>query len=335
MLTLWAVHISDGVLAAPWWAGGLGAAAVLATLGAWRVRDEEIPRIALLTAAFFIASSFHVPVGPGSAHLLLNGLIGVLLGLRAGLAIPIGLLLQALLLRHGGYLALGVNSCVMGLPALVAWAVFAGLHRLPWSRRPWFRSLLVALCALAWVLGLVCSVALLVTTPLRQLTPDDAAAAAAFTFQPLVLVPALVLAGLAAWAEQRLANAPEFALGLLVGELAVLLTVVLNCLVLVAGGEAILTTTALLLLVAHLPIAVIEGIVVGFTVGFLAKVKPDLLGLPAAEVHPARAAITTQSNGAGGSHATGLCPDPSSLPAAGAGGGAVPDTGGASAPARR
>ncbi len=50
-----AVHISDGVLAAPWLLSGFGGAALLALIGAWRIREEEIPRIALLTAAFFVA----------------------------------------------------------------------------------------------------------------------------------------------------------------------------------------------------------------------------------------------------------------------------------------
>ena len=35
---------------------------------------------------------------------------------------------------------------------------------------------------------------------------------------------------------------------------------------------------ALAELIIHLPIAVIEGIVLGFTVGFLVRVKPELLG---------------------------------------------------------
>ena len=73
MLALLAVHISDGVLATGWWAGGFLAAGLLAALGAWRIRDDEIPRVALLTAAFFVASSFHIRVGPTSVHLLLNG----------------------------------------------------------------------------------------------------------------------------------------------------------------------------------------------------------------------------------------------------------------------
>src|SRR5438132_11685586 len=126
-MMLWAVHISDGVLAGPWLAGGFVVAALLAVLGAWRIRDEEIPQVALLTAAFFVASLIHVRVGPTSVHLLLNGLVGVVLGWRAGLAIPVGLFLQAALLGHGGMTTIGVNSCVMVLPALLASYLFAGL----------------------------------------------------------------------------------------------------------------------------------------------------------------------------------------------------------------
>ncbi|HZY88254.1 MAG TPA: energy-coupling factor ABC transporter permease, partial [Gemmataceae bacterium] len=84
-IPLWAVHISDGVLTWPWWAGGFAVAGLLALLASWRVRDEEIPRIAVLTAAFFVASLIHVRVGPTSVHLLLNGLVGVVLGRRAPL----------------------------------------------------------------------------------------------------------------------------------------------------------------------------------------------------------------------------------------------------------
>src|SRR5687768_5775543 len=113
---LFAVHISDGVLNAPWQAAGFLGAGMLLALEAWRLRDEEVPQIALLTAAFFIASLMHIRVGPTSVHLLLNGLAGVLLGGRAALAIGVGLLLQAILVGHGGFYTLGVNTCVMGLP---------------------------------------------------------------------------------------------------------------------------------------------------------------------------------------------------------------------------
>src|SRR5438270_4021392 len=135
----WAVHISDGVLTGPWLAAGFAGAALLLWSACYRVRDDEIPRIALLTSAFFVASLIHIRVGPTSVHLLLNGLVGAVLGRRAALAIPVGLFLQAALLGHGGLTTLGVNSCVLALPALLAWQLFGLLRRVPWVRRPWFR----------------------------------------------------------------------------------------------------------------------------------------------------------------------------------------------------
>src|SRR5262245_24086732 len=133
-----AVHISDTVLAGQWVIAGWVGAGLLALWGAWRIRDEEIPRIALLTAAFFVASSMHVPLGISSAHLLLNGLLGVVLGRRAALAIPIGVFMQAALLSHGGYSTIGINSCIMTLPALLSGPLFALLQRFSSARRVWF-----------------------------------------------------------------------------------------------------------------------------------------------------------------------------------------------------
>jgi cobalt/nickel transport system permease protein len=102
------------------------------------VTDEEIPRIGLLTAAFFVASSIHVRIGAVSVHLLLNALVGVVLGRRAPLAVSVGLLLQAWLLAHGGYTTLGINCAVISIPALIAPVLFrflAGRHGLPGRRR--------------------------------------------------------------------------------------------------------------------------------------------------------------------------------------------------------
>src|SRR4051812_13151925 len=96
-LPLLAVHIPDGFVTGLWAADGFAVAALLVLLGAWRLHEEEVPRIALLTAAFFVASSIHVPVPPTSAHLLLNGLVGVVLGRRAALAIVVGVAMQAVL----------------------------------------------------------------------------------------------------------------------------------------------------------------------------------------------------------------------------------------------
>ena len=285
---LWAVHISNNVLEPSWEWGGFALAAVLVGLAAWRLHEDEVPRIALLTAAFFVASSIHVPLPGTSVHLILNGLVGVVLGGRSALAIFVGLTLQAILIGHGGYFALGVNTCIMTAPALLAWVLFRTLHRIPWTREPIVRIVLVGFSAGVWLLSGVASIALL-WFRLMQPSPTTGqeATAALITaaeqsltvvVHPLVLATALGMAALAAWVERRLENAPEFALGLLIGVLTVLATVAANCGVLILGGQSFGDTPApLVLAVIHLPIAAIEGVVLGFVVGFLAKVKPELL----------------------------------------------------------
>jgi cobalt/nickel transport system permease protein len=275
---LWAVHISDGVLSLPWLVGGFVVAAGLMLLGSFRVRDEEIPRIALLAAAFFVASLIHVRVGPTSVHLLLNGLVGVLLGRRAALAIPLGLFLQAALIGHGGYTTLGVNSCVLTLPALFAGVLYATLVRLPGVRQRWFRTGLVAVATFLSLVGIVFCVVLLATNRLGSLAFVDVSPAEAVAFHPATLGVSALLALTAAWLERRLDHAPEFPLGLLVGVSTVLLTLSLNAITLLWGGAEDWHSLVVLVFVAHLPIAVLEGIVLGFTVAFLSRVKPELLG---------------------------------------------------------
>jgi len=267
---VFAVHIPDGHVLTPMWLiGGYLVAGILVVMGSWRIQDEEIPQVALLTAAFFVASLMRVPVPglPSSAHLLLNGLLGVVLGRRAPLAIVLGLLLQAVLLQHGGLTTLGVNCCVMALPALFAWQMFVMLQRLPGWKRPALRATLIAGAVLAWSLSLVYG--LIGFTNAFQ-----------YVSWPILLVILGLVMVLAVWiahAEQRLGNAPEFALGLLVGEVAVLATVLLHCLVLLWGGISDWRALVILVLPPHLVIAAIEGVVLGFTVSFLARVKPELL----------------------------------------------------------
>jgi cobalt/nickel transport system permease protein len=139
--------------------------------------------------------------------------------------------------------------------------------------------LLVVVSMLTWLLSLVFSVVLLYDNAgldVAQIKFDNARA---LTAHPLTVTGTIVLAALAAWGERRLENAPEFPLGLLLGQFAVLSSVALNGVVLIYGGEQHWPLPPLVLVVVHLPIAVFEGIVLGFTLGFLAKVKPELLGL--------------------------------------------------------
>ncbi len=124
------MHISDGLLPAPLWLGGYGITALITgcslRLLPWLERDprRQLPRAALLTAAFFVASSIHLPFPPASLHLLLNGLMGVMLGALAYPAILVGLFFQAVALGHGGLTTLGINAAILGIPALLAGGIF-------------------------------------------------------------------------------------------------------------------------------------------------------------------------------------------------------------------
>lgn len=126
---MFAVHIADGLLSTTWLLEGAVVAGLLVAAGLRRIPDDEIPRIGLLTAALFVASQLHLPVGVGSVHLLLNAIAGILLGRFVGLALLVALAFQAVLFGHGGLSTLGVNVAVMGVPALVAFGLFAVARR--------------------------------------------------------------------------------------------------------------------------------------------------------------------------------------------------------------
>jgi cobalt/nickel transport system permease protein len=126
------MHISDGVLPISVTIGGYAVSAALAAWSARRTRNEELPKLAVMTAAFFVASLIHVPFGPTSVHLIIPGLTGALLGPSAFLSIGLGLLLQSLLFQFGGLTALGANALMMGLPALACgwfFQIFKGSSR--------------------------------------------------------------------------------------------------------------------------------------------------------------------------------------------------------------
>ncbi len=123
------MHISEGVLSAPVLSSGAAIAAVGVGLGLRNIKNENIPKVALLSSAFFVASLIHVPVGPSSVHLILNGLLGVMLGWAAFPAILLGLFLQAVLFQFGGLTTLGVNTVNMALPAVICYYLFRGTVR--------------------------------------------------------------------------------------------------------------------------------------------------------------------------------------------------------------
>lgn len=112
------MHIVDGALSHEVvLAGGVLAAGGIA-IGLRRLPLEKIPAAGVLSAAFFVASLIHVPIGPSSVHLILNGLAGLVLGWAAFPALFVGLLLQTVFFGFGGVTVLGVNTVNIALPAV-------------------------------------------------------------------------------------------------------------------------------------------------------------------------------------------------------------------------
>ncbi len=197
------MHISEGILSAPVLAAGAAAAAAGTIAGLKKLDTEHIAEAGILAAAFFVASLIHVPIGPSSVHLIMNGIIGLILGWAAFPVILVALLLQAVFFQFGGLTTLGVNTCVMAYPAVIA--------------------------------GMI-------TRP--------------FIFR-----------------NDPLARIASFSCGVL----AILLSAVIAGAALMATEKGFLNVT-LMIMAAHLPVMIIEGIITLFGVAFLKKVQPELLG---------------------------------------------------------
>lgn len=199
------MHLSDGVLNPTTVAITYTAATACIGYSLIGIEEEEIPKISLMTAAFFVLGMLSIPIGPSSTHPLLIGILGITLGRRAPLAIFTGLVLQALLFQHGGLTSLGANLLIVAIPALLCWKIYLYLYE-----KKVRQSLLGLLCG---GLGVFFCVTLLIM--LLSVTHE-------MFFQ---------------------------------GEVSV----------------------ARLLILSHIPLMVIEAVLTGSTVEFLARVKPEIL----------------------------------------------------------
>jgi cobalt/nickel transport system permease protein len=196
------MHISEGVLSPAVLATGAGLAVVGTAIGLKKLDYEAIPRVAILSAAFFVASLIHVPVGPVGVHLVLNGLMGLLLGWLAVPAILVALFLQALLFQFGGLTVLGVNTVTMATPAVLCF----------------------------------------------------------YLYRPLL----------------RRGGRPAMAAAFACGVTAILLSGLLVAAALLTTGQGFLKVAELVVL-AHIPIMIIEGLITLFIFLFLGKVRPEML----------------------------------------------------------
>lgn len=113
------MHISEGILSPAILCTGAVLAAACTAIGLRKLNYARLTLTAMLSSAFFVASLVHVPIGFSSVHLILNGLLGLILGWAAFPSILVALLLQALLFQYGGLTVLGVNTFNMAFPAAI------------------------------------------------------------------------------------------------------------------------------------------------------------------------------------------------------------------------
>jgi cobalt/nickel transport system permease protein len=156
------MHIAEGVAPVHVAAVGAVVAGAGVAIGIRVMKDEQIPRAALMSAAIFVASVvIRLPLGPSAVHPVLNGLTGIVLGWAALPAFLISLFLQALLFQFGGITTLGVNTITMGLPAVAVYYIFGPRLRASTTERSSFLlgvlagATALALSFILWAVALV------------------------------------------------------------------------------------------------------------------------------------------------------------------------------------
>ena len=197
------MHISEGVLSGPVLISGVVLAVAGTSLGLKKLDYDSIAKAGLLSACFFVASLIHIPLGPSNVHLILNGIVGLIMGWGAFPVLLVALLLQGIFFQFGGITTLGVNTIIMALPAVICYLVFR-----PMIEKTSYLSLFASFAA---------------------------------------------------------------------GFFSVFFGVI------IVGGALMFTKEAFFevsvtLIIAHLPVMVIEGIITALCVAFLKKVQPELLG---------------------------------------------------------
>ena len=123
------MHLSEGVIASPLvLGGGYVIAFAGVAIGLRKLDETQAMRTAVMASSFFVASLIHIPLFGVPVHLSLTGLLGIILGWAAFPAVFVALILQAVLFGFGGLTTLGINTCIMALPAVVASCAFKGLR---------------------------------------------------------------------------------------------------------------------------------------------------------------------------------------------------------------
>lgn len=125
------MHIPDGLMdptvSAIGWIEFLVVLGAVLLLAGNRVKEKNLPRVAVLSAGIFVAQMLNFPVGGGTTgHLVGGALFAIIAGPTvAVIGMTVVLLIQALMFGDGGITALGLNALNMAVIApLTGWGVY-------------------------------------------------------------------------------------------------------------------------------------------------------------------------------------------------------------------
>jgi len=121
------LHIPDGLLPIWLWGPAVALVLVLLVLTGRAVDPRRIAYQGSLGAMMLAAMA--VPLGPLDYHLSLAGPIGVLLGPAAAFQVLFIVSLVLAFLGHGGLTVVGLNTMVLAVAAVTAYASYRGLSR--------------------------------------------------------------------------------------------------------------------------------------------------------------------------------------------------------------
>lgn len=125
------MHIPDGLMdplvAGLGWLEFAVVAAIAVYLSGRKLRDKDLPRVAVLCAGVFVAQMLNFPIGGGTTgHLIGGALLAIMVGpVTAIVGMTVVLLIQALMFGDGGLTAFGLNAINMAVVApLTGWGVY-------------------------------------------------------------------------------------------------------------------------------------------------------------------------------------------------------------------
>jgi cobalt/nickel transport system permease protein len=215
---------------------------------------RKVPLLGVMAATMIVTMSMEiVPIG---YHINLTVLAGALLGPALGFICAFIVDVILALLGHGGVTVVGLNALMMGSEVCLGWLLFKLLSRLAGRARLRPAAAVATVCTLAltttMVIGLVA---------VARIDPGAATEAGALDPSALRIENPFARHTIERADTVRTRPASSLSIG----------------------------RFATVLYVLAVPGWIIEAVLVSFVVGFIAKVRPDLLGLgppPALPIEP-------------------------------------------------